>query len=110
MKKLLMIAIVASVFGMVFVSCGAGAKVFSLDAGGGVCQEITTNDSDMQDALVLAGYTEDACSTATAVGTCENYGTMAGLGLQMDYVFSTPVTAVDAEALCTQAGGDWTAN
>ena len=108
MKKLLIAAIAVTVVGMVLVSC-TQTKVYSLDlALFGICQEISTSDADLQDNLVAAGYAEEACPSANAIGTCNttdpSYGEM-GIVYYSGSLFS--YTVVEAEADCE---GTWSAN
>ncbi|MDC7225250.1 MAG: hypothetical protein PQJ61_00640 [Spirochaetales bacterium] len=62
----------------------------------------------MGSAALDAGYEEEACPTADAIGTCSSYTTLDEA--DVNYVFYESYgSASTAETVCDYAGGTWTA-
>ncbi len=107
MKKLLIVAIVAMLGGMVFISCdeSAGTKVYSNNGGTDICIEITTSIAEVQAMYDSdSAFSEDACPSTNVVGTCSISSIMGSDSFNIDTVYYSPTYAAMDGSSCM---GTW---
>ncbi|MGA2973985.1 MAG: hypothetical protein ABSF77_01605 [Spirochaetia bacterium] len=80
----------------------------SVGSGYGFCEEVTTNDSNVQDSLTTEGFTAGTCASQGYSGTyCEFTGTSTGGKTYTidEYFEGTYYTSSVIAQACTTAGG-----
>lgn len=111
MKKFLLIGIVVAVALIIGLSGCAAQKVYSLQ-GQGYCYEVATNDLELQNALLDAGYGVGACSLTDQLGKCTfdiTYETQTATVSAVYYEGTYFTDAATASTACSLVGGTWTA-
>jgi hypothetical protein len=108
MKKLLVIGVIAVVAIVVALSGCAGEKVYSYTDSNGICGEVITNDSDVQNFITDTGYTEGSCDV-DSVGTCTYSWNTGSFVFEVKYYYPSDFTASQAESSCDTLGGTWAA-
>jgi hypothetical protein len=112
MKRALFIVLVLAA--VLVVSGCSFSKTYYIaftTAGLGYCQEVSTNDSNLQQDLESSGYTEGTCSGAGYSGqTCSLSGLYSGKSYTITQYFQGDWAAAygSIEAYCESSG--WTYN
>lgn len=109
MKRLVLISLVVAVV-LLVAGCAFNKSYYYVfgDASTGMCEQVTTNDSDIQNIVTTAGYSLGTCAAQGFGGS--HYCTFsAGSGTtayDVSIYWGTSFTATDIESACTGAG--WT--
>ncbi len=91
----------------IFNSCDtAGEKVYSRSFAG-VCTEIITSDSDLQDAAERSGFTESVCPSLEKWGTCKDFSSFEGESYDAFFYYSGFYNVESAAYSCIADGKTW---
>lgn len=115
MKRLLFVGAIIVVASIIGLSGCALEKSYKLDYSSsyGFCQEVITNDVDVQDELAAAGYEEGACPSSNKLGTCSISDSSGGTSYTINQIYydgSIWSSTTTAEDSCDTYGGNWSSN
>jgi hypothetical protein len=108
-RKVLIVLAVAAVLLVAGCAFDKSYHVLSGDSSTGMCMQVTSNNSDIQNALTLAGYQDGTCAANGFSGA--HYCTYSAGSGTTSYDISiywgtSYATAAAVETACTQMG--WT--
>jgi hypothetical protein len=113
-RALLIVLAIAAV--LLISSCSLFQKTYYQEVTSGtagICEEISTSDADLTDALIAAGYALGKCSEQgySGAASCTGSSSYGGTAYDWtdyfndDYLAAFAGSTIDAQAICEAAGG-----